>query len=287
MADRDAAGKIEKSIPLKPGKLGYFVARFLVKDAQNVLYSLWKEESFAVVDCVGDPAQERAKWLQPGGPLIRGNVYWRNAFVGLGLVREQIGPEVFDFEKGVLKPAAMKKLDEDFPKWNRYHRETGTAFHVMFGTYSWAKTPQDTYRFYKALLVRYGSQCKHWETTNEPNIIMKPDEYLEIYLKPLKLAAKEVCPDAVIMGPSGCGPSIDYVAELYRLGAKDYWDAVSIHPYVAGDYDIAIQPVIQSIRGIMKQYGDEKKPIYFTEGGFGVEPGQPGAAPPGRTSAAS
>jgi len=267
---RDAAGQIEKTIPLKPGKLGYFIARFIVRDAQNVLQALWKEQSLAVVDTTGDAAAERATWLKPDGPFMKGNVYWRNAFIGLGLVREQIqASAVYDFEKGALTTNGIAKLDKFFAERNQLAKETGVPFHTMFGDERFARTPQDAYRYYKAVLERYGKACRVWETVNEPNIVMKPADYLELYLKPLKLAAKEVAPDITILGPSGCGPSIDFIRELYKLGAKEYWDGISIHPYLSGNYDIEVRSVIDTIRGIMREYGDAQKPIYFTEGGFG------------------
>ena len=260
-------GAIAKTIALKPGRRGYFDAAFRVVDARNVFRPVWKERPFSVVEALKPVAEER-KPMADG----RWDGYDRNAFLGFGLIREVVdqgvapekGKFVFDRKGG--------SLDERFRHVKERRETTGVNAHFMLfhgSGVQWAKTPQEMFEVYKATLERYKDYNTNWETLNEPNIMFKPKEYLELYLKPLKLAAEKADPKATVIGFSMCGFGRDFIEEVYKLGGKDYFDAVSIHPYIGTPYDVLFVPEITKLRQLMARYGDEAKPIWFTEGGFG------------------
>ena len=139
----------------------------------------------------------------------------------------------FDFDK--------KKYDDKFKFAKEMREKTGVNNFWMIAdhTHPWAKTPQDMFECYKGILSRYKDDNHWWETLNEPNVYgVTPQLYLEMYFKPLKLAAEKVDPQAKIIAPSMCGWAPDFVEELYKLGGKDYFDALSMHPYHGQPYDV-------------------------------------------------
>jgi len=170
----------------------------------------------------------------------------------------------FDFEK--------KKYDEKFKFAREMREKTGVNSFWMIAdhTHPWAKTPQDMFECYEGILSRYKNDNHWWETLNEPNVYgVTPQMYLEMYLKPLKLAAEKVDAQAKIIAPSMCGWAPDFIEELYKLGGKDYFDALSVHPYHGQPYDVLFDDNFAKLRAIMAKFGDEKKPVWFTEAGFG------------------
>ena len=257
-------GLIAKTIALKPGKLGYFDASFRVVDGRRVFRSVWKERPLSVVEALKNPEEERVPMTQGRG----WDGYDRNAFIGFGLIREIVDMRVAP-EKGKFVWSGREK---HFQRVKERRETTGVNAHFMLfhgSGVTWAKTPQDMFEVYKAILERYKDYNKNWETLNEPNIVFKPKEYLEMYLKPLKLAAEKIDPEANVIGFSMCGFGLDFIEEVYKLGGKDYFDAISIHPYIGTPYDLNFVGKIRELKRLTAKYGDEGKPIWFTEGGFG------------------
>ncbi|NQT86532.1 discoidin domain-containing protein [bacterium] len=260
-------GAIVKTVALEPGKLGCFDAAFRVVDGRKVLRPVWKERPFSVVEAIASPEDERKPMLDGGW-----DGYERNAFIGFGLVRENVDMKIAP-EKGTL---AWKGRGWDYGKRfeevRALREATGVNAHFMLFHGSglpWAKTPKDTYEVYRAIVDRYKGYNKNWETLNEPNIIFKPKEYLELYLKPLKLAAEKADPQANVIGFSMCGFGLGFIEEVYKLGGKDYFDAISIHPYIGVPYDIRFVEEMTKLKRLMARYGDGGKPVWLTEGGFG------------------
>ena len=260
---RKAKQVLAKEVLLQAGVRGYFAAQFRVVDVKGVLRPVWTERPFSVVQPIKSAAEERAfmgDW--------KGNDYIRDAFLGLGLMREGVDWDVH-VAKGQFK---FEKYDPMFKFAKEMREKTGVNSYWMIagGTHPWAKTPQDMYEVYEAILTRYKDENHWWETLNEPNVYgVTPQLYLEMYLKPLKLAAEKADPEAQIIAPSMCGYGLDFIEELYKLGGKDYFNALSVHPYVGTPYDILFLENFTKLRAIMAKYGDEKKPVWFTESGFG------------------
>ena len=260
-------GLITKTVALKTGKRGCFDAAFRVVDARNVLRPVWKERPFSVVDALASPDAER-KPMADGG----WDGFERNAFIGFGLIREVVDMKIAPEKGKFVFEGKGQSLDQRFRDVKERREATGVDAHCMLFHGSgirWAKTPQDMFEVYKAILERYKDLNRNWETLNEPNIIFKPKEYLELYLKPLKLAAEKVAPNANIIGFSMCGFGRDFIEEVYKLGGKDYFDAISIHPYIGVPYDVLFVEQMAKLKQLMARYGDQDKPIWLTEGGFG------------------
>jgi len=261
-------GLISKPITFKTGKLGYFDASFRVTDRQRIFRPVWKERPFSIVEALKSPEEERK-------PMTEGrswNGYHRNAFIGFGLIREQLDMKVVPEKGKFVFERRGWSLEKHFQNIKALRESSGVNSHFMLfhgSGVTWAKTPQDMFEVYQGILERFKDYNKDWETLNEPNIVFKPKEYLEMYLKPLKLAAEKVDPEATVIGFSMCGFGLDFIEEVYKLGGKDYFDAISIHPYIGTPYDVMFVNKMRELKRLMAKYDDTGKPIWLTEGGFG------------------
>lgn len=118
-----------------------------------------------------------------------------------------------------------------------------------------------------------GYGVSHWELWNEPNQDGRgwawppnPQVYatmLGVGQAALRAADRNAI---VVMGGlsgSGMGASgfLDYI---YTLGAKDCFDVLNYHPFPWGD---DFQSAVDTIQQVAAPYGDQEKPIWFTEYG--------------------
>lgn len=123
-----------------------------------------------------------------------------------------------------------------------------------------------------------------WEIWNEPNWNTgfgapgDPAKYME-FLRAAYISAKQADPSCIVLGGSILGTDYagqNWLSSMYNNGAKDYMDAVAIHPYCG-----SVSPLypnatgtgkafwkLQNMRDIMVQYGDQNKKIWITEMGW-------------------
>ncbi len=122
---------------------------------------------------------------------------------------------------------------------------------------------------------RYKNRNIIWEVWNEPNIgLWKPDEYYKLLEETVKII-RENDPSCYIVAPALAGlseESLLWLEELFRLGALDLVDAISVHPYrawapetVAYEYDL--------LRELMENYSSKNVPIISGEWGYSTENG--------------
>lgn len=57
-----------------------------------------------------------------------------------------------------------------------------------------------------------------------------------------------------------------YLTGLYRLKARSLFDAVAVHPYAPTP--ASALDAVEEVRGLMRRFGDKKKPIWMTEVGW-------------------
>jgi GH35 family endo-1,4-beta-xylanase len=144
-------------------------------------------------------------------------------------------------------------------------------------------------RFARTVAARYGDFVSAWEIWNEPNHrdYWYPEPDAGDYARILKAAYPEIKamdPDAVVVSAgltdmgNEDGVSIspaDYVEYMYEAGAKDYFDALALHPYTYPGYDYG-WPQVSAIWKIMDSSGDAGKKIWITE--YGAPTGGSGRA---------
>jgi hypothetical protein len=61
-------------------------------------------------------------------------------------------------------------------------------------------------------------------------------------------------------------PIASFVSEVYAAGGRDLFDIVSLHPYYSEAKDV--ERPIKEVRAVMRENGDERKPMWVTELGW-------------------
>lgn len=132
---------------------------------------------------------------------------------------------------------------------------------------SWAK-------FVRLVAERYGEKVPAFEIWNEQDHKSfcgepsNPTNYLVI----LKRASEEIrssAPKAKVVVGGFAGVPLPYIEELYKLGAKELFDIMNVHPYThprqpEGEMD----ENLRKLRRMMGKYGDSDKPVWITEIGW-------------------
>lgn len=144
------------------------------------------------------------------------------------------------------------------------------------------KSPQPFARFVAALARRYGPHgsfwsahptiprvpIRTWEIWNEPNFkeywSQQPFEpgYVRL-LRAVRPVLRKADPSAKILVAGLANFSWQYLADMYKLGARPFFDAVAVHPYTATPAGVIT--ILGKVRAVMNRHGDRKKPILATE----------------------
>jgi hypothetical protein len=154
----------------------------------------------------------------------------------------------------------------------------------------------DFAEFVAAFVERYRGRVNHIIIWNEPNLSFEwgyrpvdPEGYVEM-LKAVYPRAHTANPDVIVlagalaptMEPEGSTAGLNdlaYLERMYRAGAADYFDALSIHAYgltqppeAPPGPDVLNFRRVELLREIMVAHGDGDKPVYVTEAGWNDHP---------------
>lgn len=148
--------------------------------------------------------------------------------------------------------------------------------------------PADYAAFVTAVVQRYGDRVADWEIWNEPNLPLFfgfTDNRAAVYTGLLKAAypaIKAIQPDATVITAGlsrAAGPDAPttFVADMYANGARNFFDATAMHPYVfpggiAEDGDNGWSDLAR-VHDLMAANGDGDKKIWMTE--FGAPTSSP------------
>lgn len=126
--------------------------------------------------------------------------------------------------------------------------------------------PMPEWERYIAAFARHaGERVSIYEIMNEPNLNMSPELYLK-YMIPASGILKRHAPHATVIGICATGDMGKdvggFMRECVRLGAENYLDGISFHPYSARTLNSMI-PADRQIEQIRSMAGD--KPLYNTE----------------------
>jgi polysaccharide biosynthesis protein PslG len=146
-------------------------------------------------------------------------------------------------------------------------------------------------RFMDSLVDRYGPAgtlwaerpdlprlpIRDWHIWNEPHFSFHWFEqpYVHDYVALLRAAhaaIKAADPGARVVLAGLANVSWRFLADLYRAGARPYFDAFAVHPYtrkVAG-----IIEILRRNRRVARRFGDARKPLMVTEMGWNSGLGQ-------------
>jgi len=147
------------------------------------------------------------------------------------------------------------------------------------------------------IVSRYRGRIAAYEICNEPNLAdmwhqpqhADPAEYTA-FLREAYIRAKQADPNCLIvsagMATNGNHDAtalddLEFIRGMYEAGAKPYFDVLGSHPhgFAYAPEDALSDPVhcfrrVEQQRAIMVQFGDTAKPIWATEFGWIVDPGE-------------
>lgn len=152
------------------------------------------------------------------------------------------------------------------------HYDNGNAPHTDEGLDAYAAYAREVVR-------RYGPQLEAVEVWNEYNgsfskgpAARRPEVYCEM-LKRTYRAVKAERPELPVLAPAGVTLPYGWLERLFRLGALDYLDAVSVHPYIhpappdPAKNDLSAK--LLKLNDLIERYsGGKGKPVQLTEIGW-------------------
>lgn len=141
--------------------------------------------------------------------------------------------------------------------------------------------PSEYERVTRYLAARYAGRIAAWEIWNEPDCIGGcPDGSPEEFVPTLQAGYRGIKagdPDATVVSGGISGTNADWIARMYAAGARGYFDALAVHPYLnPADAPPDAPPTervyrmtsLPSVRHVMVENGDGDTPIWFTEWGW-------------------
>ena len=134
--------------------------------------------------------------------------------------------------------------------------------------------PKDWENFVFRTVDHFKGHVKYWEIWNEPNILDRWNGSVEDYFKLQKAAftsARRADPRCKLLMGAFSGAPAYYLDALLRLGAKDYFDILSCHPYPRKYGLRKVDYLIRRLRVVLADYGCEDRPIWLTEIGCKAE----------------
>lgn len=129
--------------------------------------------------------------------------------------------------------------------------------------------PEAWERFIYEFVSRYRNEIQCYEIINEPNLFLTPEQYTD-YLKRAYRAAKKADPDSVVVGFCATGDLNGnlgkFLEDCGKLGAFQFADAVSFHPYSAqlDDSPVPAEQQIRQVFAILRKYRKDL-PVWNSE----------------------
>jgi hypothetical protein len=148
------------------------------------------------------------------------------------------------------------------------------------GRYNYSYPPANPTHYadmMRELVRRHGNQVVAWEIWNEPNIgrfWAQPDPvaYTNL-LKATYPVIKSQKGNALVLGGAIATTDFDFLQGMYNQNANQFYDALSIHPYVKGspnDCSIYLWSFYCGVEGLraLMLHNRDYKPVWFTEFGW-------------------
>ncbi len=139
--------------------------------------------------------------------------------------------------------------------------------------------------YVRQVVGRYKNRIRYWEVWNEPNLENfwrdKPDpaNYV-LLLRATYREIKRIDPELTVLLGGMAGIPWSYLEGIYKAGGKDYFDVMNVHPYryPRAPEEAQLLGDLLRLRNLMKQFGDEAKPIWITEIGWPTHVGPRGVS---------
>ncbi|MBT2726358.1 cellulase family glycosylhydrolase [Bacillus sp. ISL-75] len=137
-------------------------------------------------------------------------------------------------------------------------------------------------KYVDSVTKRYSGNSIVWEIWNEPNgFYWKPNPNVEAYSQLVKGASKIIKrndPSAQVVAPALTGlnsDSIVWLEEVFKRGAMEDVDAVSVHPYRGAPPETVVNDY-QLLRKMISKYTKKDMPIVSGEWGYSTTHGWSG-----------
>ena len=135
-------------------------------------------------------------------------------------------------------------------------------------------------RYSKAVLDHYGEQLQSVEIWNEYNgtfgkgpVEADRAGYYFAMLKDTYATLKQARPDLTVVGVSAVATPFPYFEELFKKGALNYMDALSLHPYRTEGTPEGLERLLGKLNDQIHTYSpDRAVPVWITELGWFVKP---------------
>ena len=130
---------------------------------------------------------------------------------------------------------------------------------------------QDWENFVTRVTTRYKGRIHAYEILNEPNLPQFFTGTVSDELAMLRDAyqiIKKIDPSAVVVSPSFTRDGTQELDQLLQMGGAQYMDAVGFHFYFFPGEPETMQPIFDSVKGVLSAH-NVNKPIWDTEIGFG------------------
>ncbi|MBI2953585.1 MAG: hypothetical protein HYY30_04670 [Chloroflexi bacterium] len=226
---------------------------------------------------------------------------------GLGWVKQQFPWEDIELKKGVFWDDRLNKST-----WEKYDRIVALSEKYGLKIIARLDRPPDWTRkdnslkeappdnlqdyadFVEAVVSRYKGRILYYQLWNEPNIwpewgnqSIEPGAYVAL-LRAGNLAAKGADPNVYVLSAPlaqtieqspRAMPDTQYLDEMYKNGARDYFDILfanaygfSLPPDDAPDPGVLNFERVLLLRDIMLRNGDAQKSVWFNEFGWTAPP---------------
>ncbi|MFP4057106.1 MAG: hypothetical protein ACLF0G_09585 [Candidatus Brocadiia bacterium] len=271
----------QATVDLTPGEMGHFRVRLVLRRTDARAAQRLHELEFSRIR--PEAPELRALDGQRG---VDGEMLWANI---LGMRGLRLNPSFASIwgrhhrPDGSIDWAAYK---EAFAQYLRPARQgtieglfsfTGLNGSRQFDAWARKRTPDEgdreravaeVKRRYLAGLARHAGEMgvEAWEPVNEPNLRMKPQDYIEKVLKVQYPALKAGNPQANVLGGSICGlGNYGWLRRLYELGGHEWFDGASFHPYTGLGFQEAYRAELEQWWQVLRDFGDADQGLWMTE----------------------
>jgi len=185
--------------------------------------------------------------------------------------------------KRVLDEAGNRDMDVLLTLW----RSPEWARPASGGANQFPIDPKDIAPWATWMAKTFGDRVAAWQIWNEPNLVEftgveDDNDRVEKYVPILKSASQGIKAgdsDAVVIFGGPAQNDDVFIEQCYELGAKKFFDIMAVHPYQGDQTREPEAPDpgkkyytshFATIADVMKQYGDDTKPVWWTEFGYSV-----------------
>lgn len=166
--------------------------------------------------------------------------------------------------------------------YNNRHYDGGNTPHTDDGLSGFAN-------YARQIVRRYGPQLSAVEVWNEFNgsfskgpAAKRPEAYFRLLQRTYE-AVKEERPDLMVVAPAAVTLPFGWLERLFRLGALEYLDAVSVHPYIfprqPDTRKDSLSALLSRLQDLIKKYNrGEPKPVHLSELGWPTHRGATGVS---------